>query len=850
MNESHVCPNCGSLLPSKNADCAGCLLLGGFDDPQTVVDSAKSVPGNLSLPTHVGPYEICKKIGEGGTAEVYLAKQSRPIEREVAFKLIKAGMDSERVVARFTAERQVLARLRHPYIATILDAGTTPEHRPYFVLEYVPGRPLTEHVEIKDLNLRERLEIFQKVCQAVEHAHQRGIIHRDLKPSNVLVDSEGDPKVIDFGIARVLSDDLDDQTLFLTREGDFLGTPAYMSPEQTRGQQSEVDTRADVYALGVILYELLTGHLPFSYEQIRSQKTTDAARPSTRSNKTCVRDTSLRGDLDWIVLKALESEKDRRYSGVAALAEDIKRHLANEPVSAGPPTATYRLKKFARRHRAFATSFVVALAAIIAGASVAVWQAYEANKARREAEENLTLAQEAEKETLRQTAITNAVNSFLIEDLLGSTDLENTTNPRVTLLELIDRAAENVDQRFADEPQIAAILHDTIADVYRTLGRYDEAFDHYEISKIMLIPLVGNESHPEAPKTVRQLIRDQSVCRFRQRKLAESRELLEEYLRLSREARVSENELVPARMQLASQLNLEGKLLESIKEQVALIEELSKLGDPKNKNLLQTKFNLGLSLYNVGQYQESIPLFEEFLSSLDPVETLNGASALTELAVSYQAVGRTAEAEKQLLRALGILEEILPPGHPQTLNTKARLASLWDVIDEKIPDAIKLYREIIATGLTDDNQAREQAVVALHNLALVLMTSNLPEAESLIRRAIEERTKLFGDDHPQTVSSRYNLGLILRYQGKHPEAEKTFLKVIEQQAANYGAGHPETLWTTRVLAHLLFDMKRPEEARKLCRKILAAPLPGNHGLAAMVTEQKNRTQKLLEQYPE
>ncbi len=351
----------------------------------------------------VGPYKLLELIGEGGFGAVYMAEQEKPIRRRVALKIIKLGMDTKRIIARFEAERQALAMMEHPNIAKVFEAGSTDKGRPYFAMELVKGVPITEYCDKNSLETQQRLELFIDVCRAVEHAHQKGIIHRDIKPSNVMVtlhDGKPVPKIIDFGIAKAMQQRLTEKTLF-TEFRQLIGTPEYMSPEQAEFSGLDVDIRTDIYSLGVLLYELLTGTTPFEAKQLRSAsydeicriiRESEPPKPSTRlsrlgdgladvakhrqveSGKLC---KTIRGDLDWIVMKALEKDRTRRYETANELAADIERHLGDEPVSAGPPSAGYRLHKFIRRNRAAVITFSLVAAALAIGATAArltVWR--------------------------------------------------------------------------------------------------------------------------------------------------------------------------------------------------------------------------------------------------------------------------------------------------------------------------------------------------------------------------------------------------------------------------------------------------------------------------------------------
>jgi WD40 repeat protein/serine/threonine protein kinase len=383
-------------------------IRGEDEDPSRTLDAVKPL---YELGSHIGGYKLLSILGEGGFGVVYLAEQQHPLKRRVALKVIKPGMDTKQVIARFEAERQALALLDHPDVAHVYEAGTTELGRPYFVMEYVKGVPITEHCDCQKLTIEERLGLFVQVCEAVQHAHQKGIIHRDIKPSNILVLLEGQkalPKVIDFGVAKALSQPLTERTL-VTEEGQFLGTPEYMSPEQAELTHQDIDTRSDIYSLGVVLYELLTGVLPFDVQTLREGgvdhirqviREQEPKTPSTRLSTLSAEDSTkiakrhridvsslqrkLRGDLDWITLKAMEKDRTRRYGTAQALAEDIERHLNNEPVLAGPPGALYRFQKLVRRNKGVFAAVGAVAVVLVLGVIVSTWQAVRATQAERE----------------------------------------------------------------------------------------------------------------------------------------------------------------------------------------------------------------------------------------------------------------------------------------------------------------------------------------------------------------------------------------------------------------------------------------------------------------------------------
>jgi len=490
----------------------------------------------------IGRYLILEKIGEGGMGAVYRAEQERPVRRPVALKIVKLGMDTERVVARFELERQTLALMEHPGIARILDGGATDNGRPYFVMEYAPGLPITEYCDRERLTVDARLRLFSRVCEAIQHAHQKGVIHRDIKPTNVLVttrDGEPAPKVIDFGIAFVTSEASDDTRVAReTRESEVIGTCYYMSPEQGRPNGGDVDTRTDVYSLGVLLYELLTGVLPYDREELRAKSPSEVQRiladleplpPSTRLARladaadelAALRGHDARGlarrlagDLDWIVMKAIEKDRSRRYATASELAADVARHLALEPVLASPPSVTYRVSKFVRRHRVGVLSGVLATLALIAGIIGTTWAMLEAEAQRElaDAERDHALylaekAHEAEQQAdrerkaadaareradrLRQRAdearadaeaesqLSQTVTRFLV-DTLSLADPEISLDPDLPVYALLQRAGQKVEGAFVGYPEGEGALRKTLGRAFYSVGDLDQAEVHLE----------------------------------------------------------------------------------------------------------------------------------------------------------------------------------------------------------------------------------------------------------------------------------------------------------------------------------------------------------------------------------
>jgi serine/threonine protein kinase/tetratricopeptide (TPR) repeat protein len=652
----------------------------------TTVRTRTSVSGSDSV-DGFGPYRLVQPLGEGGMGEVWLAEQLRPVRRQVAIKIVKAGMDTARVVARFEAERQALAVMDHPTIAKVFDGGTTPEGRPYFAMEYVRGEPITSYCDRQRLSVPERLELFIQLCEGVQHAHQKGIIHRDLKPSNVLVTVSEDrpvPRIIDFGIAKATAQPLTDRPDF-TEFGGFLGTPEYMSPEQAESTSVDVDTRSDVYSLGVLLYELLVGKLPFDSVELRQAgvdeirrtiREKDPLRPSTRLTSSgpastvaaeqrrtqpAKLSTLLRGDLDWITMKALEKDRTRRYQTANALALDVRRHLAHEPVAAGPPSALYRAKKFIRRHRLGVTAVTAMVALVLTFAGIMTVQADRIARERDRANQEATIAKQ--------------VSDFLV-GLFAVSNPSEARGATLTAREILDRGALQIEGSLRDQPHVQARLQVTIGTVYTGLGMYADAQPLLERALQTQRQLLGEDS-PESLTTANHL----ANVYWYQRRYSEAESLYRDIVqRRTNLLGVDHPETMKANFDLASSYLQQERWDEFERLGLETLTRQRRVLGDTHSDTLSSMNNLQNFYYRQGRYAEAEALVSEVLAarrrSLGEDHPLT-LVALHNLATTYTGLGRYDDAEPLFLKTIDGRRRVLGDEHPQTCVTLSGLALMY-----------------------------------------------------------------------------------------------------------------------------------------------------------------------------
>jgi non-specific serine/threonine protein kinase/serine/threonine-protein kinase len=729
------------------------------DHPTGPSENLETTRGEEPLtetPRQIGPYRLLEKLGEGGMGEVWLAEQTEPVQRRVALKVIKQGMDTKQVVARFEAERQALAMMDHPAVAKVFDAGATPEGRPYFAMEHVHGVPITEFCDRHKLSNRERLELFMQVCEGVQHAHQKAIIHRDLKPTNVLVatqDGNRLPKIIDFGVAKATAQKLTEQTVY-TQMGVLIGTPEYMSPEQAEMTGEDVDTRTDVYSLGVILYELLVGALPFDSKELRSDgfeglrkkiREEEPHKPSTRLSTLGDRSTEsaklrrvdlptlqrqLRGDLDWITMKALEKDRTRRYGSPMELGADVERHLNHQPVLASPPSTAYRARKFVRRHR---LGVGVTAAAVLVLVAFAVTMAVQARRiaAERDTSERVSASlagmlgsvdpetlgfalwnnlRERVAEVRRGRGATEEEIAAVLATLGDALSGVNATDEALRLVDeqILSPAGEMIERELADEPRIAGRLEHTLGETYTKLGLYEQAGRHAARSAEIRERALGAE-HPDT---------------------------------------------------------LSSKALEGVVSSAQ------------------------------GRYAEAETLFRETLEMRRRVlgnEHPDTLESMYALATTYGRQERYAEAETLVRETLEIQRRVLGEEHPDTLRSMGTVATACNV-QGRYREAETLSHEVLALQRRVLGEEHPDTLLTRQNLAHVYgMQGRYAEAEAICWEVLEITRRLLGEEHPRTLDRMGRLAATYNQQGRHAEAEAIFVKVLESKRRVLGEEHPDTL---------------------------------------------------------
>lgn len=731
----------------------------------------------------VGPYRLLKKLGEGGMGQVWLAEQTVPVRRKVALKLIRAGMYDDSALRRFQSERQSLAIMDHPTIAKVFDAGATPDGQPYFAMEYVPGVAITNYCDEKKLKIRDRLELFIKACEGVQHAHQKAIIHRDLKPANILVvetDGKPMPRIIDFGLAKTITPYFPGESMN-TLAGSFVGTPGYMSPEQADPDIQDVDTRTDVYSLGVVLYELLTGFLPFDAVQwrkltleelLRHLREEEPPRPSTKvstardasSSNAQARGTdppqlvsALRGDLDWITLKALDKDRNRRYGTPSEIAADIHRYLKNEPILARPASAGYRLRKYVRRHRVGVT---VAAGLFLLLTGFAVLQAVQLRRITRERDRADRVAQ------------------FMTNMFTVSNPSESRGNT-ITAREILDKASKEINTGLSQDPELQANMLDLMGRVYSHLGLYAKAQE-------LLTPAVEIRRRvlgPRNPDTLWSMVN------------------------------------------LANALSDQAKFPEADKLYQEVIDTGRSVGAPARRRVIAAMNNIALNLMDEGRVADAQKMQRDVVDtqrrSLGP-EAPDTLTSISNLALTVRSQGHFADAVNLDRQVLEARRHTLGPDHPDSLRSAANLA--LDLLDEQGHDteAEQLIRATLEVQRRVVGPEHPDTLVSMDALFNALsQQKKLAEAETVARQGLEILHRTRGPEHPRTLRAISNLAIVLDQEGNHAEAARQFRELWEIQRRVRGPEHSETLLSETNLAAALLGTNQLGEAEKLARDALA-----------------------------
>jgi tetratricopeptide (TPR) repeat protein/tRNA A-37 threonylcarbamoyl transferase component Bud32 len=750
------------------------------------------------LPDTIGAYRIIGTLGEGGMGTVYEAQQEQP-HRLVALKVIRQEFVSPELVRRFSREADVLGRLQHPGIAQIYQAGTFDDGygaRPFFAMELVKGQSLTEYLRAHALDIRHRLELFARICDAVQYAHQQGVIHRDLKPANIMVDATGQPKILDFGVARFT--DADVQATRQTDVGEVIGTLQYMSPEQVNADPSNIDTRSDVYSLGVILYEVLSGKLPYDlarkliYEAVRIIVVDDPARLSSI-------DRNLGGDVEIIVAKALEKEKARRYGSAEELASDVRRYLNDEPIVARPATAVYQLRKFARRHRALVGGIALAAVALVAGTAVSLWQAVRATAAERVAETRrgeavaagrlaerrraladsaLLVADSARADATRQQAAATAsahratgeaakarsINEFL-QNMLASSDPSNARGKDLSVRDVLDRAAATL--RTGDikrQPEVTAGLESTIGQTYFALGLYDAARPHFDSAYAIRRRTLGptNLAVGESAHELGILAQGSGDYAQAERRLTEALAIKRATLG------PTDDQITESLVTLASVRYVQGK--NALAEQLyrkALALTRARHGNG-SANVASRLKSLGAFLVYTDRAKQGKPLLEESLAIYRRVYGDTHPLVVDGLVVQSDALERLSQfaaAEAKVREALPIARAVYGKEHPAVANVLSRIGTALND-QHKLSESELLHREALAMRIKLLGEQHPDVQLARVEIGRVLQSQQrFAEADTFFNQALHARRAVLGDSSPAVASSLQELALSARYQG-------------------------------------------------------------------------------------
>jgi tetratricopeptide (TPR) repeat protein len=818
------------------------------------------------LPLAIGRYVIIRLLGEGGMGTVYEAEQDQP-RRSVALKVIKPGLAAGERLWRFEHEAQALGRLQHPGIAQIYEAGTADTGfgpQPYFAMELIRGLPLQEYATAHLLNTRQKLALMVKICEAVNHAHLRGLIHRDLKPGNILVDETGQPKVLDFGVARVTGSD--EHATRQTDLGQLVGTLAYMSPEQVLADPLELDARSDVYTLGVVLYELLSGQLPYKVSHrplhlaVQTIREDDPA-PLSAINRGC------RGDIETIAGKALEKDKARRYASAADLAADIQRYLEDRTIAARPPSAGYKLQKFVRRHKALVAGAAAVFVVLGGGVVASTAEAIRANRSQRAAvterdrasaaqraatqerdralnaeaaatsERNRAVAAEAQvvqqrdrvllekKRADEEAATARAVNNFLQNDVLAQASARVQSGPKtkpdpdLKVRTALDRAAAGIQGKFDGQPAVEASIRQTIGNAYFDLGVYPEAQRQFERALELRRRVLGQD-HPDTLATMNDLADAYRV----QSAFAQAETLLTKVLETQRRVLGEENrDSLTSMNGLATVYLDQAKYAQAEPLLVKALEAQRRVLGPDHPDTLTSLHDLATAYEGEGKLGQAEPLEIQALEARRRVlgeEHPQTIRSINELANVYRDQGKLAQAERLFNEAVEVQRRVLGAEHSDTLTSINNLALTY-TREGKYEQAEPLYIRVLEIRRRVLGPEHNSTLISMNNLAtLYRVEGKFAQAEPPLSGALDIQRRVSGEENPITLRFAHNLGVVYRSEGKYAQADAVLTKAVEVQRRVLGEANPDALRSMHDLGLLYRAEGKTAQAEQVLTQIL------------------------------